>query len=117
METMSDPLWEIMVPYRWNNGRTIMLPHHKDWDAKVMEIAGGQTIYKVVQGRWQSPTGKVHKEPVIPVRIMCSEAKIREIMEFTIKHYQQEAVMCYQVSRLAIVMHAEEDACVHKSAA
>lgn len=106
MESMSEPLWEIMVPYRFNNKKTVPLPYHHEWDAKVIEIAGGQTIYKVVQGRWQSPTGKVHREPVIPVRIMCSEENIRKIMEFTITHYKQEAVMCYQVSRIAIVMHA-----------
>jgi hypothetical protein len=64
----------------------------------VKEIAGGITIHRPAKGEWVSPDGKLYKDRVIPVRIMCTEAEIEKIIAFTISWYKQEAVLAYEIS-------------------
>lgn len=101
------PLWEILVPRVTNGGEEIPLSHHTCWDDKVREIANGLTILKSAKGIWKSPTGEVFSEGMIPVRISCSEEHINTIIDFTILHYDQEAVMAYCVSTQVIIRHRE----------
>ena len=103
------PLWEILVPYKMGR-KNVQVPYHREWDAKVMAIAGGMTLMKVAKGSWTSPTSdKTHKELMIPVRIACTEEQIREIMKMTIIHYKQEAVFAMLVSEKTLIMHAETE--------
>lgn len=91
-------LWEILVPHRIGR-KTVQVPYHREWDQKVVEIAGGLTLMRAAKGRWVSPaTGKEHKELMIPVRIACSEEQIVEIARLTLQHYEQECVMCFLIS-------------------
>lgn len=112
------PLWEILVPYKMGkhdlyrhdqtkpkSGRTVPLPYHQEWDARVIEITGGLTIHKTVRGQWVDDTGKLWKEAMIPVRIMCTEEQITEIAKFTIEWYQQQAVFVTRVSERALIFN------------
>jgi len=89
---MTKKLWEILVPggYGFN--------HHAIWDSKVMDIAGGLTVLRPLKGRWVSPDGEVFKEPMIPVRIMCTDKQIVKIADMTMEHYGQQSVMVYKLS-------------------
>ena len=112
-------IYEIMVPYTMGShnyvagkgiprpNRNIHVPYHQDWDKKVIEIAGGMTLMRAAKGTWISPTGTEHKEIMIPVRISCTEEQIEEIIELTLRHYCQEAVMAYVVSEKVIVRYAK----------
>jgi hypothetical protein len=97
-------LWEILVPAS-SPGYPIKLKWHKEWDKKVREIAGGLTIMKPAQGEWISPSGKLYRDRIIPVRIMCTVEQIEKIAEMTIEHYSQEAVMYYAVSGFVKIKH------------
>ena len=96
-------LWEILVPKIFNNGVEVPVSHHHAWDEKVGEIAGGLTILKPATGIWTNPAGEIFKEAMIPVRIACTEKQIRIIINFTIIHYNQQAVMAYRISGYVIL--------------
>jgi len=66
---------------------------HRIWDEKVRSITGGLTIMPVAKGQWVNPANVLFVERMIPVRIMCSEAQIKEILPMTKEYYKQEAIM------------------------
>lgn len=97
-------LWEILVPASSPEKR-FSLAHHKQWDEYVKSLAGGLTILKAAKGEWISPSGQLFKDKVIPVRIMCEKRHIKMIIDFTIKHYDQEAVLAYKISNKVILKY------------
>lgn len=97
-------LWEILVPAS-NNDEKFTYEHHKVWDAFVKKITGGITIMKTAKGEWVSPNGKVYVDRMIPCRIVCNEEQISEIVDFTIEHYSQEAVLAYKISNNVILRY------------
>jgi hypothetical protein len=103
---MTTELWEILVPASNNKHLNFSYAHHKKWDAFVKNITGGLTVMKTAKGQWISPvTGIEYLDRVIPCRIACSEEQINDIIAFTIKHYDQEAVMAYRISEKVIIRH------------
>lgn len=101
-------LWEILVPTVKNDGKPFRLKgHHKPWDAKVQVICGGLTLMPVLNGRW-SYKGTEFKERMIPVRIMATREEIERIVDMTILHYDQHAVMAYKVADEVILKHKGE---------
>lgn len=101
-------LWEILLPRAFNDGSDVPVPHHQLWDAKVQHVAGGLTILKKAKGIWRSPGGEIFREEMIPVRIACTEAQMHEIIDFTLAHYKQLAVMAYRISELVIIKHWDD---------
>ncbi|MGV8087288.1 MAG: hypothetical protein ACP5N1_06680 [Candidatus Woesearchaeota archaeon] len=103
-------LWEILVPNCDNLGNKYDLEHHYEWDSSVRDIAGGLTILKKTKGQWINPEGKLFPEEMIPVRIYCTRKNISDIVDMTIKHYSQEAVLAYKLSsnRNVIYRFADE---------
>ena len=98
-------MWEILVPVKDNSGNKFPLSYHNEWDNFVENLTGGLTVMRPAKGRWISPIGtKVH-EKMIPCRIRCSEEDINKIVDFTIKHYNQEAVAYYLVSPRFIIKY------------
>ena len=91
-------IWEILVPHSDNKGKTYPIQKHWDWDEFVKKISGGLTIHRVAKGQWVNPQGILFKDKMIPVRIMCTEEEIEKIIQFTISHYNQEAVLAYEIS-------------------
>ena len=104
---MKKELWEILVPATNNKDMKFTYEHHKEWDAFVKKITGGVTIMKTAKGEWVSPTGKLHIDRMIPCRIVCTEEQISEIIDFTIDHYKQEAVLSYKVSTHVILRYKD----------
>jgi len=102
---MNKELWEILVPASNNKELKFTYDHHKEWDAFVKEITGGVTIMKTAKGEWVSPTGKLYIDRMIPCRIVCNEEEISKIIDFTITHYKQEAVLAYRISDNVILRH------------
>lgn len=104
-------LWEIMVPTTMNNPpNPCRIGHHREWDKRVRKISGGLTILEPAKGQWiDGETMELYEERVIPVRIACTEEEIRQIIDITIKHYRQEAVMAYLVSNKVIIKRKEDD--------
>jgi hypothetical protein len=100
-----DELWEILVPRAFNDGTVIPTAYHQIWDKWVRQTAGGLTILRSAKGIWESPSGEIFSESMVPVRIACSEAQVREIIDLTLKHYHQEAVMAYRISTHVIIKH------------
>jgi hypothetical protein len=72
--------------------------HHKVWDNFVRDITGGLTIFATGKGQWVNDENEVVEERVIPVNIACTDKQLKSIIEFTIKHYDQDALMYYKVS-------------------
>ncbi len=91
-------LWEILVPANSNDGIEYSLEHHKEWDTKIRELAGGLTILRTTKGQWINPDGKTMSDRMIPVRVLCTEEEINNIIQLTLSHYNQEAVLAYQIS-------------------
>jgi hypothetical protein len=101
-------LWEILVPAHNNAGWKYPLDHHKIWDDFVKKTTGGVTIMKTAKGQWVSPVGKVYHDKMIPCRILCSEKEIDIIIDFTLEHYDQEAVLAYRVSDNVILRYRDD---------
>ena len=99
-------LWEILVPAS-GNAEKFTYEHHLEWDAFVMDISGGLTVLKAGKGQWISPDDTLFKDRVIPCRIACTKEEIDRIIDFTINHYNQEAVMCYCISNEVIIKYRE----------
>ena len=98
-------LWEILVPTVGNDGKPFRLHRdHKPWDAKVQVICGGLTLMPVLNGRW-SYKGAEFKERMIPVRIMATHEEMEQIVDMTMEHYDQLAVMAYKVADEVILKH------------
>jgi len=98
-------LYEILVPCQWNDGTPIRTRHHKAWDEKVRAVSGGLTVYTPAKGQWEHE-GELFAERVIPVRILCTREQMAKIVDITMVHYEQLAVMCYIVAITATVIHA-----------
>ncbi|MBS3168859.1 hypothetical protein J4210_00080 [Candidatus Woesearchaeota archaeon] len=96
---MAKSLWEILVPNYSNDGTKYSLDHHHGWDAKIREIGAGLTILKPAKGQWLNSDAILFSEEMIPVRVYCDEESIDRIVQLTLDHYQQEAVLAYEVSR------------------
>ena len=90
-------LFEILVPTQRNDGRPIHLRFHRIWDRKVREIAGGLTILTPVKGQWIYEN-TLFQERMIPVRIATTKQAMEEIARFTLKYYEQFAVLYYRVA-------------------
>lgn len=91
-------LWEILVPVAVR-GQQVKLIKHQQWDKKINEISGGLSFMKPMQGYWRdNSTGRVIKDSMIPVRIMCTAKEINDVADFTAKHYNQSAVMFYKIT-------------------
>lgn len=103
----TDEMWEILVPAS-NKLQEFTYEHHKAWDEFVIKISGGITIMKTAKGEWISPNNVRFKDRMIPVRIKCKTEDIDEIIDFTIKHYNQEAVLAYKISEEVILKHKDE---------
>lgn len=98
-------LWEILVPNYSNENVKYSLDYHHQWDEKVREISGGLTILKPAKGQWVSTQGVLFSEEMIPVRIYCDEESIDLIITLTMTHYQQEAVLAYEISSRVKLVH------------
>lgn len=98
-------LYEILVPTVKNNGKPIKTRCHREWDRRVRRITKGLTILAPAKGQWISPDGELFAERMIPVRIMCKEEEIEEIVNITAKFYEQKAVMYYCISNDVKVIH------------
>lgn len=98
-------LWEILVPTVRNDGRPFRTRYHRVWDEKVRAISGGLTIMPVAKGQWVSPKGEIFKERMIPVRIVCNEDQINQIIDYSLKYYDQEAIMATKISSQVILKY------------
>jgi hypothetical protein len=97
--------WEILVPTVRNDGRPFRLRYHRVWDAKVRAISGGLTVMPVARGQWVHGE-KLYSERMIPVRVMGTRAEIEQIVDLTLKYYEQLAVLAYRVSDDVILKYA-----------
>lgn len=106
---MMKVLYEILIPTRYGDGKMspIRTRHHKQWDDRVQAISGGMTILSSARGKWTFK-GVEYPEKVIPVRIMCTKPQMNRIVEITMQHYRQKAVMYYVLSNEVFVVHAPE---------
>jgi hypothetical protein len=101
-------LWEILVPtVRRVGGKPYTTRFHRVWDAKIRVISGGLTVLTPAKGQWVAPTGELHSERMIPVRIVASREQIDLIIDLTIEYYDQLAVLCYKLSDEVILKHRE----------
>lgn len=99
---MDTKLWKILVPVT-HDGKKIKKKHHRKWDAKVSDIAGGLTLLKPKKGRWKHG-GKLFCEKMIRVEIAATASQIIAIARMTAKHYDQKAVMYYLKSDFVSIM-------------
>jgi hypothetical protein len=96
-------LYEILVPTMMN-GHPVRTKHHKEWDKYVRGLSNGLTILKPAKGQWiDEVTDVLHEERMIPVRVGCTRLQLYKIVEFTLSHYNQIAVMAYKISDDVII--------------
>ena len=102
-------LYEILVPTIYGDTmKPIRTKHHKRWDERVKKLSGGLTILTPGKGVWVHE-GVDYIERVIPVRIMCEEKTMKKIVDITLQHYRQKAVMYYVLSTECYIVNAKED--------
>ena len=100
-------LWEILVPCMFEDTKTpVSTKHHKEWDKYVRTISPGLTILKPAKGQWIHED-KLYEDRVITVRLTASRSEVEKIVDFTIVHYRQLAVMAYKISNEVIIKHAK----------
>lgn len=91
-------LYEILVPTQFEDTKkSVSVRHHREWDKVVRKITNGLTILKPAKGQWIDG-GELYEDRVIPVRIACDQKQFLQIMQFTLKHYRQLAIMGYKIS-------------------
>lgn len=107
---MKKGVWVILVPTAGNDGKRYAVSYHRLWDAKVREITGGLTICKTTRGYWTSPDGKLFREKMIPVQLVCTAKQIEIIADMTAEHYNQLAILFYKISDEVRIKHYEKQA-------
>jgi len=96
-------LWEILVPTLMGDN-PVRVRHHRNWDAYVRGLAGGLTLLTPAKGQWVChETATTIEERVIPVRVSCTRKQLDLIIDFTLRHYRQEAVMAYRLSQEVVL--------------
>ena len=100
-------LYEILVPCSRNDGTPIRTRQHREWDRRVRKLTGGLTVLPPGRGQWQSPTGQLFSERMIPVRIATTRDVMERVADITAKFYEQEAVMFYVISTEVVIKHYE----------
>ena len=99
-------LYEILVPTIYGDTlKPISTAHHKNWDAEVRKITNGLTILKPAKGQWLHES-KLYEERTIPVRIACGPIQMNKIVDLTLRHYRQKAVMYYLISEDCHIVYA-----------
>lgn len=101
-------LWEILVPTVMNE-KPVRTKHHREWDKMVRKLSGGLSIIEPIKGQWVDDEGDTIEERMIPVRVVASNTAISRILEFTLNHYNQQAVMCYKISDEAIILSRDDE--------
>lgn len=104
-------LWEVLVPtVRPGTGeqKFFKTRYHRLWDEKVRAISGGLTVLNPVKGQWVSPSGELFRERMIPVRVVATREEIDKVVQLVIDHYDQEAVMAYEISSEVILKFREK---------
>ena len=101
-------LWEILVPTVRNSGKPFRTRHHKVWDCRVRRVTGGLTVLSPAKGQWVAPTGELFLERMIPVRIVATRKQIEQVIQITLQHYDQIAVLCYRISEEVILTYRKE---------
>lgn len=127
-------LYEIFVPTIYGDTmKPIRTAHHLEWDKFVQGITGGLTILGVARGKWID-NGVEYPERIIPVRVMVETSmvhvpamsipdtenqewtkaysyldtkQIDKIIQFTLSHYRQKAVMFFEVTRNVQIVSAK----------
>lgn len=102
-------MWEILVPTVKPNTESkkfFTTKYHKKWDILVNAITGGLTIMTPAKGQWLSPHGISFEERMIPVRLIATRSQIEKVLNITIEHYFQEAVLCYKISDEVILKYS-----------
>jgi hypothetical protein len=109
MEIANDlKVWCILIPTLME-GNFVRTRHHKVFDAYVRKITGGITIFAPGKGQWINPENdELVEERIIPVNIACNDDDLKKIVNFTIKHYKQDALMYYKVSDEVFIMAKDE---------
>lgn len=101
-------LWEILVPTKRNCGKPFRTRHHKEWDKQVRKISGGLTILSPAKGQWINSDGILFAERMIPVRFIASNEKdVEKVIQITLRHYDQLAVLCYKISETVLLRYRE----------
>jgi hypothetical protein len=101
-------LYAILVPECGRSGLEFGLEHHRAWDKKVCEIAGGVTIGGVTKGRWKSNKSVIFDD-MIECKIACTAEKIIDVAKMTCQHYNQDAVFLWEVSSNAFVIERDSN--------
>lgn len=104
---MDHKLWEILVPCQFNDEKPVSTRHHREWDRKVRAISGGLTVLKPGKGFWVKD-GTVYADRTIPVRIRCTRQDMDKIVQITLLHYEQLAVMYYVLSDECYIVEASD---------
>lgn len=99
-------LFEILVPTIRNSGKPIRTRMHREWDRRVRFITGGLTVLAPAKGQWVAGCGTLFNERMIPVRVMCTEEQMEQVVDLTIQFYDQLAVMYYELSNNVRIKHA-----------
>lgn len=89
-------MWEILVPEASPN---------QEWVDKIISIAGGATIGSCNIGWWVNDDSEPILDNITPVKILCTEAKIKEIAEYTREYYDQICVMYYLLSKQTFLVY------------
>lgn len=101
-------MFEILVPTQSNEGKPYRARFHRVWDAKMRAISSGLTILTPAKGQWVSEDGVLYSERMIPVRIICTQEEIERIIEFSMKYYEQLAILAYEISSNVILRHKSD---------
>ena len=90
-------LWEILIPKYSNEKELFSETHHDKWRLRVLEMTSGLTQLDQVKGYWVH-NKKTYIEDMIPIRVICNDTNVEKIIEETITHYDQKAVLAYVIS-------------------
>ena len=101
-------LFEILVPCQTNSGTPIRTRQHREWDNRVRRITGGLTVLSPTKGQWESPSGELFCDRMIPVRIAGTDEEMVKIADMTAAFYKQQAIMYYCVSSEVTIKHYPE---------
>jgi hypothetical protein len=95
-------MWEIIVPAA-KNKQEFSSEFHKQWDEKVAAISSDIVILRPLKGDWLTSNIIPFSEKVLRVNVVCTTKQLKEIIGFTIDHYQMENVVMFRTGENVII--------------
>ncbi len=109
---MKEALYEIFVPHATNDGARLYVAERREFERRILDIAGGYTEMGPRRGVWRDPNGgRIYSEPMYAYRVMCDNATMGALLGDAFELFpDQVAIFISQLGHAEVVARHRQPA-------